>query len=851
MAGDVGEVMVRLGAQDMLSPKMAKASGNVARAGQRMTKTGKTLSKTLTAPLLAVGGAAVKMASDFESEMSKIQGLVGASGEQVEAYKEQVLDLSGDVAKSPQELAEALFFIESAGLKGAKAMDALESSAKASAAGMGETKDVANAVTNALNAYEEGSIDAQAATDVLTASVRAGKTEAADLAPQFGRVLPIASEMDISFDQLGGTLAFFTKMTGDSAKAGTFLEGILRNLIKPTAQGEKALSKLGTSYGELHTQIAQEGLQPTLVDLREEFEANGIEMSELFQDSNALSGALQLTGSQAKVAARILEETAESAGVTDEAFEVASETAQFKFDKAMAAMSKTMVELGSELLPLVSSALESIAGALSDAVAWWKGLDDWQKKAVGSLAAVAAAAGPVLVVAGSLARAIASLKLVMAGSSGTGGAVGATRRFTGALGGLRGMLLRGFALGVAIHATNSLIDAFQQGRAEAKSLGDEIIATSDSSEEAIRRIDKAQQEQLHTWGDVGDRLTSLSSFWDGLKDSMADTLDPWGALKDATGDLASGLGFMESKSKAANAEFESTGEILPSVTQFVADLENPLGVAGGLLADVGVASGDAADGVEDVGDEAHDARMSVEEFEDSLNSLFESSLGLERATIAYQEMLVDLNSTLQENQATLSLASQEGRDNRSAVLDGVEAARDHAVAMVNDGKSIDEATAAMQQHVADLKKQLIQAGHSEAAVQSYIDTLDLTPGNIKTTLAAETEQAAAEVRAFQGLLEAATADRSVDITTTRRLLTGGVPTGHDGGRIEDLPTTSGLPRGDETLVKARAGERLLTPEQNRDFEQGQGGDTVNIYNPQPRAAHEDLARANRKKAYLR
>jgi hypothetical protein len=51
------------------------------------------------------------------------------------------------------EAAEALFFITSAGLRGADAVDVLEASLKGSAIGLGSVEDIANAATAAMNTY--------------------------------------------------------------------------------------------------------------------------------------------------------------------------------------------------------------------------------------------------------------------------------------------------------------------------------------------------------------------------------------------------------------------------------------------------------------------------------------------------------------------------------------------------------------------------------------------------------------------------------------------------------------------------------------------------------------------------
>jgi len=413
---------------------MDRARAAAGRFGKQARRVGMTLTKTLTAAISGVAAATTTMAASFQAEMSKIVGLVGVGRKRVNQWKDDILAMSGQVAKSPKELAKAMFFITSAGLRGEQALSALRASAKASAGGLGETQEVANAVTNALNAYEKGSISAKEATDVLSKTVEAAKANAAELAPQFGRVLPFASELGVSFDQLGGALAFFTKATGDASKAGTFLEGILRMLVKPTKQARDALQQVGSSFEGVQQSISEQGLLPTLNDLRERFDASDAAISDLFADSNALAGALQLTGSQADSARGVFDALANSSGKTQETFEEASRTAAFQAKAAWSNLKATLIGIGRDALPAVTGALKDVNGALEDVKQWWSSLSDSTKEFIMKAGALVAALGPVLVILGGLATVFSVVSVAALGwAAAVGGVVVAVGGFVAGL----------------------------------------------------------------------------------------------------------------------------------------------------------------------------------------------------------------------------------------------------------------------------------------------------------------------------------------------------------------------------------------------------------------------------------
>ncbi len=182
----------------------------------------------------AIGAAAIKVGieaaqafSKFEQTMSRIVGLVGIAKDVVDGFSDSIKEISVATARGPQELAEALFFITSAGLEGQEALDALEASARAAAAGLGDTATIADVVTSAVNAYGPAMGGAAVATDVLVATVREGKAEAASLSSAMGRVIPIASQMGISFDQVGAAIAAMTRVGLDANESSTALKGIM------------------------------------------------------------------------------------------------------------------------------------------------------------------------------------------------------------------------------------------------------------------------------------------------------------------------------------------------------------------------------------------------------------------------------------------------------------------------------------------------------------------------------------------------------------------------------------------------------------------------------------------------
>ena len=182
------------------------ASSKLQKFGGKLKSIGSSMQK-FALPLALVGGASVKMALDFDKSLTKIKALVGIAGNKVNEMGESARQMALNTGISSNEAADALFFITSAGLRGADAMSALDIASKAAASGLGETKTIADLATSAMNAYGKDVLGAEGATDVLTSAVREGKLESGELAGAMGGVIPIASNMGVEFHEVGAAMA--------------------------------------------------------------------------------------------------------------------------------------------------------------------------------------------------------------------------------------------------------------------------------------------------------------------------------------------------------------------------------------------------------------------------------------------------------------------------------------------------------------------------------------------------------------------------------------------------------------------------------------------------------------------
>ena len=384
---------------------IGRTLGNI---GQNLSRTGRSLTTNLTLPILAAGAAVTHFALDFDTTMRRVVGLTDVTQEEIGDVREAILALGPAVGKGPQELGEAFYFIASAGFKANEALEVLETSAKASAAGLGDTQTIAQVLGGVINAYGRENITAARAADILTEAVSQGTAEASGLASVIGNVVPGAAALGVSFDQVTAAMAGMTLTGVGVEESATSLIQIFASLLKPTTQAEDALRGMGLSSAELRRQLREEGLLATLRTLEERFAGNETAAAAVFGNIRALRGVTALLTLDSEQLNAVFAKVEDSVGRLGEAYDE-TEGPQRELDRAMAEMQATAIELGQDVLPLVVDVFKELAAGARELGTWWRSLDDDTKKQIVQWLALVAALGPVLLIVGKIVSVFGAL----------------------------------------------------------------------------------------------------------------------------------------------------------------------------------------------------------------------------------------------------------------------------------------------------------------------------------------------------------------------------------------------------------------------------------------------------------
>lgn len=356
-----GTIMVN---SDDANNNIKKTSDNAEGFGHKLisgigtvAKWGATIVSAAGSAAIAIGSVATKAAIDFESQMSNVATLLdGDVNKRITELGEAVKKISKETGTSTELLTDGLYQVISAFGDTADSMGILETASKGAKAGNATVTDSVNLLAAVTKGYGDTSAEAaKKASDLAFLTVKLGQTSFPELASSMGKVIPLASTMKVSQEELFGAMATLTGVTGNTAEVTTQLRATIQGMLQPTTAMASKISELGYENGQ--AMIESLGLQGTLEKLKESVGNNEIAFSELFSSVEAKNAVLALTGAQAENFTEKTNAMKSAIGATDEAFKKQTDNIKANFSKLKNSFDVMIIDLGEKFLPVLDTTL--------------------------------------------------------------------------------------------------------------------------------------------------------------------------------------------------------------------------------------------------------------------------------------------------------------------------------------------------------------------------------------------------------------------------------------------------------------------------------------------------------------
>ena len=166
--------------------------------GEKMTSVGKSLSLRLTAPIMGLGAAAIKIGSDFEAAMSKVQAISGATGDELETLSDKAKEMGSTTKFSASQSAEALQYMAMAGWDTTQMLEGLSGVMMLAAASGESLGVVSDIVTDAMTAFGMEASQAGDFADLLANTASNANTNVALMGETFKYAAPLFGALGYS-----------------------------------------------------------------------------------------------------------------------------------------------------------------------------------------------------------------------------------------------------------------------------------------------------------------------------------------------------------------------------------------------------------------------------------------------------------------------------------------------------------------------------------------------------------------------------------------------------------------------------------------------------------------------------
>ncbi|WNF06384.1 phage tail tape measure protein [Brevibacillus borstelensis] len=243
-------------AYDRATSKTSKSVDRLARDNTNLSRSFNPLNGLIKKTTVALGGLAIgaagvgiafdafKTAADFESSMSRVGALSGATRAEMALLTQSAKDLGATTVFSASEAAQGMQFLAMAGYKTNEIIAAMPGLLDTAAAGQTELGETADIVSNILSGFGLQASETGRVADVLTKTFTSSNTDLIKLGYTMKYVAPVAKSLSFSLEEVSAAAGILGNAGIQADMAGTSLRMSLLRLANPPKDAAKALKKL-------------------------------------------------------------------------------------------------------------------------------------------------------------------------------------------------------------------------------------------------------------------------------------------------------------------------------------------------------------------------------------------------------------------------------------------------------------------------------------------------------------------------------------------------------------------------------------------------------------------------------
>ena len=549
------------------------ALGNKFKAvGKAMTSAGKTMSRYVTAPLVAVGAMSLKAGGDFDTAMSQVAATSGKTVDEIGELRDFAKEMGATTAFSAKQAAEGLNYMALAGYDAETSMKTLPTVLNLAAAGAMDLGAASDMVTDAQTALGLSIDETVTMVDQMALTSSKSNTSVSQLGEAILKIGPTAKMMAGGTKELNSVLGVLADNGIKGSEAGTHLRNILLSLSKTGAVD--AFHEMGVEVYDAEgnmrnlTEIFPE-LQEAMSGLTSE-ERTGL-LSELFNKTD-LAAVNSLLDTSTDRWIELGDAIDGAAGSAEKMADTQLNNMQGSLTILKSALEGAGIAISDVLAPFV----KQLAEWITNLVTWFNNLSPGMQQFIVAIGAIVAAIGPLLIIFGTLASAIGSI-ITFVGTigpalSGVGAAIAA---LSGPIGWVIAGIAAAIAIGVALYKNWDII------KAKAIEVKDKVVEAWNNLKNTVKLVFTAIKILVTAaWDAITAKVTAavnkvksvvtsafngikgvVTSVWNGIKNAITKPIQAAvGLVRSAIGKIKSILSGRLSFPKIKLPHFNITGK---------------------------------------------------------------------------------------------------------------------------------------------------------------------------------------------------------------------------------------------------------------------------------------------------
>lgn len=425
--------------------------GNAAKTfGSSLKSLGGSLTASVTVPIVGLGTAATKTFFDFEHQVRRVNAISSSEtmnmGQRFEYLTEQTRKFGRETEWTALDVGKAYEYFAMAGISVEQATASMGPMLSLASIGMLDLGTAADIVTDTMTPFSK-QLDALGKTaqkngkefngaewmiDRFAATIVNSNTNVGLMGETLKYAGPVVASYGGKFEDLAVAIGTMANAGIKGSMAGTSLATGLNRIVKPAKEGKVAMKKYGIELKT--TKDGQIDLMGTMEHLREKLGKldeveRGRAVTAIFGQT-AQKGWLSIINADADAWDKLKTSIQNADGATEKMMEEIRKSGAYGFKVMQSAIENLLLTIGDALAPAMVSIGKTITELANKLSNWVQKMHDTNPEMlemIGKMALFAAAAGPVLMVLGSMSNGLGVL------TGGIGKGIGAFLKFKGKL----------------------------------------------------------------------------------------------------------------------------------------------------------------------------------------------------------------------------------------------------------------------------------------------------------------------------------------------------------------------------------------------------------------------------------